>query len=295
MEVIDGFHTGAIVEELQKILSGVGGASVTRVFGEHRTIERWLAYNKDVEKLISLHPEIVKICETNAGFYATQNYSQELNYFLEVYLESLRKSDMVYTCCPLNEKGQTIGEIFLRGFQERYYIWSAYFIHEWFPLLEGKKVLVCSPFKKSILAQWDRRDLLFSKDLVHGTHGKITYPNFALDVVETHNTIEGNTPYPHRNWRESLNDMSASIAEREFDIALLGCGSYGSPLCETIRKLGKKALYLGSWCQYIFGIKAKRWENAGNPANIWFNEHWVKPLEEERPKTYMQVENGCYW
>ena len=298
MNIVDCWKADVMGPTLRRAFSKAGGVSVARVFGEYQTLDWWLTYNKDAAKLISEQPKLVEICEQNAGFYASENYAQELHYFLETYLESVRNADLVYVVRKLdqnNTKGEVIGESFLRGFQENYYLWSAYFLRQWFPLLEGKKVLVCSPFKQTILAQWPKRDQLFSKDIVHPHHGRIVYPSFDLEVVQTHNTIRGNTPFPCSNWRESLDEMFSKIAKSDFDIALLGCGSYGSPLCERIRKLGKKAFYLGSWCQYLFGIKGKRWENAGNPANLWFNDSWVRPSADETPRSFMKVEDGCYW
>ena len=46
----------------------------------------------------------------------------------------------------------------------------------------------------------------------------------------------------------------------DFDIALLGCGCYGHPLCDFIRnELNKSAIYVGGGLQLLFGVMGKRW------------------------------------
>ena len=46
----------------------------------------------------------------------------------------------------------------------------------------------------------------------------------------------------------------------DFDIALLGCGCYGHPLCDFIRnELNKSAIYIGGGLQLLFGVMGGRW------------------------------------
>jgi hypothetical protein len=70
--------------------------------------------------------------------------------------------------------------------------------------------------------------------------------------------------------------MKAVIDGKDFDVAIIGCGAYGFPLAAHLKRLGKKAIYMGGATQLLFGIKGKRWDNYRLISNF-FNEHWVRP------------------
>ena len=55
-------------------------------------------------------------------------------------------------------------------------------------------------------------------------------------------------------------------------------------------------VHMGGATQLLFGIMGKRWEGplvGGYPSLT--NEHWTRPLPEERPPRYETVEGGTYW
>ena len=81
----------------------------------------------------------------------------------------------------------------------------------------------------------------------------------------------------------------------DFDIAIIGCGAYGMPLAAHVKRIGKKAVHLGGQTQLLFGIKGKRWETGHDKIKSMFNEHWVYPSNDERPKNFISVESGAYW
>ena len=94
--------------------------------------------------------------------------------------------------------------------------------------------------------------------------------------------------------------MKNDILKLEFDYAFLGCGCYGLPLCQDIfEKKNKSTFYIGATIQLLFGIAGKRWLDRLKNHNYWINNYynnfWVKCLEEEKPKNYKNVEDGCYW
>ena len=100
---------------------------------------------------------------------------------------------------------------------------------------------------------------------------------------------------PHGSWVESLNVMKNDISNIDFDIALLGCSTYGLPLVDFIKRhLNKSAIYVGGAIQILFGIKGKRWETH-DEISLFFNEHWVRPFDNERVRNYKILEGGCYW
>ena len=155
----------------------------------------------------------------------------------------------------------------------------------WTPLLKGKKVLVISPFAEDIEAQYKKRLLLFPND-------EEILPEFELTTIKAVQSI-GNSKDPrYETWFEALDAMKIEILTKDFDIALVGAGAYGSPLCLYIKSLGKQALQTGGATQLLFGIIGKRWEDR-DYVKTKINEHWIRP--SERPSGYENVEEGCYW
>ena len=162
------------------------------------------------------------------------------------------------------------------------------FLHEnpWTKALEGKKVLVIHPFKKSIEQQYSKRKLLFKDQRI--------LPDFDLQVIQSVQSISRIKPDHFENWIEALEYMKQQMSKTDFDIAIIGCGAYGLPLAAHAKRMGKKAVHLGGATQLLFGIAGKRWEEKKIISDL-INEHWVRPLPEETPKDYKDIENGCYW
>jgi hypothetical protein len=160
-----------------------------------------------------------------------------------------------------------------------------YFDDPWSQSLRGKKVLVIHPFKDSIESQYKKRELIYPD-------GKIL-PDFELKAIKSVQSIGG--VGPHKNWKESLEHMEDEIRDIDFDIALLGCGSYGLPLVDFIKtELNRSAIYIGGGLQLLFGIKGFRWNNNQQVQKL-YNDHWIEADGEERPSNYKMFENGCYW
>jgi len=155
----------------------------------------------------------------------------------------------------------------------------------WTEALVGKRVLVIHPFTESIQAQWRRRERLFPCSAV--------LPEFELQVLTPPLTLAGATA-GFTTWSAALDDLIARTQERDFDVALVGCGAYGLPLSAAIKAMGRPALQLGGALQLLFGIRGRRWE-VMPPFAALMNEHWVRPLPEETPMAANQVDGGCYW
>lgn len=164
-----------------------------------------------------------------------------------------------------------------------------HFLHTvpWTKTLEGKNVLVVHPFDRSIESQYLRKDKIFE--------GKDRLPDFNLSTYRSVQSIAGNQPPKYKDWFEALDAMKFDIAQKNFDVAILGCGAYGMPLATYIKKsLGRKAIHLGGNVQILFGIRGGRWDN--DPVfQPYFNEYWSRPLREETPKGHGEIDDNCYW
>lgn len=100
------------------------------------------------------------------------------------------------------------------------------------------------------------------------------------------------------NWVDEYKRILVEIESVDFDIALLGCGSFGLPLAGRIKtNFGKSAIHMGGCLQNLFGIKGKRWMMR-NDYVCFMNEKWIKPFHAEVPsnvKNFSPIDGACYF
>lgn len=159
-------------------------------------------------------------------------------------------------------------------------------LNPWTRALEGKKVLVVHPFAETINEQFLKRKFLFENNLL---------PDFKLITIKAVQSIAG-AKTEFADWFEALDSMKNKIDKTDYDICIIGAGAYGFPLAAHVKRMGKKAIHLAGVTQLLFGIKGKRWERY----IVWpymnlYNENWVRPGENEKPKNAQIVEGACYW
>ncbi len=156
----------------------------------------------------------------------------------------------------------------------------------WTRALKGKKVLVVHPFAETITKQYAKKDLIFENGLL---------PDFELKTIKAVQSVAG-AETEFNDWFEALNHMKSQIDATDYDICIIGCGAYGFPLAAHVKRSGKKAIHMAGATQLLFGIKGKRWEDfVVWPYMNLFNEHWIRPGENEKPKNANAVEGACYW
>lgn len=221
--------------------------------------------------------------QNNAGFFPATN--KNLDQYSKFTISNIKNIDILGSIISYEndfrselEKSKKINFEDLNAYNHK---------KPWSRILKGKKVLVIHPFTKSIESQYKKREKLFKNKEVLPEFKLITYkPVFS--IVGNHQNL------PHKDWFKALNYMKEDISKIDFDIAILGCGAYGLPLASYIKEIGKKAVHIGGSTQMLFGILGKRWETEYDLSHI-INENWVRPLEEEIPKNFKKIENGCYW
>jgi hypothetical protein len=231
---------------------------------------------------VPINPTVLNWFYTNAGFYGTDDFKR----YASLYKEGFINSDGVaYWNFPgfqemedyliPNEK-----ELIDVGALESFRLSDP-----WTKLLVGKKILIVHPFKSTIEDQLKNRDNIWSDPFV--------LPDSEYTVYQSIQSIGG--VGPHKDWYESFEIMCQDISKIDFDIALLGCGSYGVPLSSYIKNnLKKSAIYVGGGLQLYFGIKGKRWDNSQDVVKF-YNSNWVRPSDDEKPEKKDAVEGGCYW
>lgn len=213
--------------------------------------------------------EIMKKASMQVDYLAASKQLCE-NYFINKYMKDVKVAEnfKIFDVCALDRS--------------------------WTEALKGKKVLVISPFSKSVEKQYEKRELLFP--------GTDILPKFELQTYQSLMTVGDLKDERFADWFEALDFMKNEILKKNFDVAILGCGAYGFPLAAEIKKAGKQAIHMGGAFQILFGIMGKRWDGTrnGGPKHIrediakYYNEYWTYPIEE-KPKEASKVEYGPYW
>ena len=156
----------------------------------------------------------------------------------------------------------------------------------WTRALEGKKVLVISPFSKTIENQYSRIQKIYPNGFM---------PRFELQTIQSvWYTATTGKDERFATWHDALEYLRNQIKARDFDVALLSCGPFGVPLLSTIKEMGKQGIYVGGVLQLYFGIRGNRWDTWYHYDDL-YNEYWVRPGEDNRPSGAGQYEDGCYW
>ena len=164
-------------------------------------------------------------------------------------------------------------------------------IKPWTHYLHKKRILIISPFVESFKKQLNNNFQIF-KD----PSKKMFLDNQEFIFYKCFQSLAGCTP--HKNWLETFIIMCNDISKLDFDIALLGCGGYGVPLCNFIKtKMNKSSIYIGGGLQLLFGVMGKRWENN----DMWKkiikenNTKFIRPSGDEIMPNNKNIEGGCYW
>ena len=215
------------------------------------------------------------------------NTNDGLDDFSKIYLESAKDMDVVAVWALDNEKriiaeycNENIRIIRPRSLE------PYYFDMPWSSVLEGKKVLIIHPFKDSIVEQYKYREKIFKNYRI--------LPKFdTLEVLKSVQTIAGENA-DFNNWVEAYEYMCNEISRKTFDIAIVGAGAYGLPLCSYIKRIGKQSIHMGGSTQVLFGIKGRRWDKHSTISKM-YNTNWVRPRRDETPKGAEKVEGGSYW
>ena len=270
-------------------LVGRLGGTEARFLGEFKKISELPFLNNFAFKHKPNWLKRSKEINTNAGFYFQNR--QEIEDFYNLYINALYDTDVLGawgTAFSYIESQfvEYISEFIPVGMTAPWV--QSYLDHSnlvpWSKALEGKKVLVISPFTDSIDKQFLNISNVFPN---------YNYHNFQLLTLKSPMTISMKYPVI-KNWFELLDDLKNNMARTDFDVALVSAGSYSYPLAHYAKSIGKIGIHAGGGLQIFFGIMGKRWEKSEYLINL-VNRNWTRPTEEETPKSYNLVENGCYW
>lgn len=218
------------------------------------------------------------------GFFPVDE--EKLLHFAPYYIEQVKKMDLIGIWGFVPGETYLINRFCPHAIKyDPMALEPYYFEQPWSAALEGKRVLVIHPFVKSIQQQFAKRKLLFSN--------KNILPDFDLKTIAAVQSIAGNET-GFATWFDALKFMQEQIDSIDFDVAIIGAGSYGLPLSAYVKEKGKISIHIGGATQILFGIKGKRWDDHPLIGPL-YNEHWIRPSMEEAVPQAHKVEDACYW
>ena len=248
-----------------------------------------------------INTNLLQTLSNNTGIYNVD--MKNILLYIKLYIEAIKNSNTLATFPTyiINEQtyfanNYNLSKIHSRSLEPFYACLEN--IKPWTHFLYGKKVLIINPFIESMKKQLSNRFQIF-KDPTK----KIFLDNQEFIFYKSYQTSAGN--HIHKNWLETFtimcNDIKKLNDDYNFDIALLGCGGYGLPLCNFIKmNLNKSAIYIGGGLQLLFGIMGQRWENRDDWKQIMKdnqepNNKFIRPSGDEIINNKNAIENGCYW
>ena len=235
----------------------------------------------------------------NAGVFPNQDLV--LDKWCKDYLKSVKDLDDIIVWCP--EYGD---ESIIRAFCEKTNAhppqWDpmdhmnfeghpeAFFLQKeknWFKNLSGKKVLVISPFAKTIKKQLGNLSKIWNHNMSDVKFEIVRFPYAPAVSGEKE----------ERTYFHLIEKYKKIIYKKDFDLMMIGAGSASLPLVAAAKKKGKIGVHLGGACQLFFGIRGQRWDNAERfkDCRIYNSDLFIRPLKEDLPINSKIVENGCYW
>jgi len=156
----------------------------------------------------------------------------------------------------------------------------------WFQALEGRRVLVVTPFVDSVRKQHAHFSRVWARQPRMAA-------SFELDTLRVPFSA-ALAPSPFESWSDGLAQLRSRMKQRSFDVALIGAGAWSLPLAVHAKSLGRTGIHLGGVTQIVFGVIGRRFvEQPWHPP--FFNEHWCRPSPAETPEKFRELEGGCYW
>jgi len=220
----------------------------------------------------------------NAGVYPADDLT--LSRFCPLYSRSLGDLDVLAAWYHRGER-RLVSQFASRATLVRLTALEPFY-HDrpWSRHLAGKRVLVISPFARTIEEQYGKRtDIWRNKPDV--------LPEFELTTLRCPLSAALVDPaFP--DWFAALEAMQQDMDRRNYDVLMVGAGAWSLALAGHAKKRGKWAIHLGGGTQIMFGIRGGRWDDNTFLKTV-YNSAWVRPGSGDRPQTLNKIENGCYW
>ena len=238
--------------------------------------------------------EITRIFHDENGVYDTNknNYINTIKKYLKMYISSVNSCTHFKIITTPKEHHNMAQKWFSLKFDKVYDMnteWNNFLIHSvqhkytlsWLEFFRNKKLLFITSFPETMKKQYNSGNVfkMFGID------------PFLMNIQFCKSPISFCSNTPNSNILESFDYLKNEVNEKNFDIAIIGCGGYSMLIGNYIfNEMNKSAIVVGGTIQLMFGIKGKRW----NKYNM-YNEYWCNVLTNEIPNNKTRVEGGCYF
>jgi len=155
----------------------------------------------------------------------------------------------------------------------------------------GKRVAIIAPFAE-ILCQRGTTQIF---EAVWAKTGKKWFHPAALIPVEFPYAVEHETQNRFSDVIDLFENVSASLRNLNYDVALIAAGGLGVPFASFVKQQGKIAISLGGHLQVLFGVVGKRWREREDWRENYFTDAWIDMPKQYRPKTVGVCDQGAYW
>jgi|AntAceMinimDraft_12_1070368.scaffolds.fasta_scaffold39066_2 hypothetical protein len=157
----------------------------------------------------------------------------------------------------------------------------------WLLSLQGKSVLVISPFSGSIEHQVPKLSKL---------HSAFRMPE--MDVTTWAPPVSNGLsswaqPFSAR-LAEAREELDSIVSSDKIDVALISAGAYGPLLAGFLFDKGVSSIHVGGCLQLLFGVMGGRWRQSKNVLEA-VNQHWLDSPLERPPRGARLIEGATYW
>jgi hypothetical protein len=159
----------------------------------------------------------------------------------------------------------------------------------WLPYLRGRRILLVSPFAELLRRRATRETF----EVVWAKTGKPWFYPADVGAVEFPYGYSPATGERFPTALDLVEDITARIAEREFDVAIIGAGGLGIPIASFVKRLDRVGISLGGAIQPLFGVRGRRWNEREDWRRDYFNDAWIDLPPEYRPDPAHTFED--YW
>ena len=265
--------------------------------------------NMDAEKKNQIMEPLMKLVNwlyTTSGYYDKTVSGTKFNFQQDALNENFNKlvSHFETAVGDCQETQMYFHDGFIRNLYEKVkHQFQQFYKINTFILLNGTKSIDRVPIYYGHM--WNKRILVISSfaELCQQQYDSGNVYKLGIDFPPIQGLDGVTTPYcflnqgPHNNYFETLDAIFEEVKQKEFDLAVIGCGVYGHMLTHKIHdEMKKSAIYVGGGITNLFGVLSTRERTVGMGKEVKLNEYWITHIPESyRPTNYKEIEDGCYW
>jgi hypothetical protein len=224
--------------------------------------------------------------QTNAGMYFKNQTDQKkvMSWWLSETTDIIRHSVLTSCLAFLHLDLLVWAHVGVTG---RYYNWGN---HDLFKIIlkesDSKMVLYLGQATESMQAGYKNLQNVW----------KFPVSNFTFHTVYVPQSTRG-MPQPNSSMIDVVSDIVNYIDSKysNFDTAVLGCGAWGPPIMNLLRKKygdTRNLLYIGSETYQMFGVKTRQLGLSDKDAN---KKKLVPVAEHPDEGNIAHIDGGKYW